>query len=143
MRKYDLFYFGESIVRVLEIQPERVLIIDCIKKAMPTWLDVASLHSCAECINEELFKATAFTPIKADELDASRRKTMYERYTVIAPLFPFLGNRKLRSQVIQSVAAEHGISQQTVRNYLCQYLAYQNITVLAPQKRTSEQKLLP
>ncbi len=143
MRKYDLFYFGESIVRVLEIQPERVLIIDCIKKVMPTWMDVASLRSCAECINEGLFKATAFTPIKADELDASRRKTMYERYTIIAPLLPFLGNRKLRSQVIQSVAAEHGISQQTVRNYLCQYLAYQDITVLAPQKRTREQKLSP
>ena len=37
MKKYDLFRSGDSIIRVLDIQDDRILVIDCIKHSMPVW----------------------------------------------------------------------------------------------------------
>ncbi len=45
MKKYDLLCSGDSIVRVLEIQGSRILIIDCIKQTMPVWGESESLES--------------------------------------------------------------------------------------------------
>ena len=38
MKKYDLLRSGDSIVRVLEVQGDRILVIDYIKRTMPTWV---------------------------------------------------------------------------------------------------------
>ena len=32
MKKYDLLQSGDSIIRVLEVQGDRVLVIDCIQE---------------------------------------------------------------------------------------------------------------
>ena len=44
----------------------------------------------------------------------------------------------MRSKVIGSTAIEHNISKQTIRIYLCLYLVYMNITVLASRKRLDD-----
>lgn len=43
MKKHDLLKDGNNIVRVLEIQPDTILIIDCIKRAMPVWVVMVKL----------------------------------------------------------------------------------------------------
>ena len=48
MKKYDLLQSGDSIIRVLEIQGDRVLVIDCIKRTMPRWMEKVDLESYAE-----------------------------------------------------------------------------------------------
>ena len=58
MKKNDLLRSGDSIVRVLEIQGSRILIIDCIKQTMPVWMESESLESYSECIEDELSKVT-------------------------------------------------------------------------------------
>ncbi len=45
MKKYDLLRSGDSIIRVLELQGDRVLIIDCIKRTMPVWIGLDALES--------------------------------------------------------------------------------------------------
>ena len=40
---------GDSIIRVLDVQGDRVLVIDCIKRTMPVWVERATLESCSEC----------------------------------------------------------------------------------------------
>ncbi len=45
----------------------------------------------------------------------------------------------MRSRLISSVAAEHGVSKQTMRSYLCLYLTY--MAVLAPKKRLADTNL--
>ena len=62
---------------------------------------------------------------------------------MIAPILPFIADIKIRSKVIQSVAMEHGVSKQTVRNYLCQYLTYMDITALALKVKSADQSLTP
>lgn len=45
---------------------------------------------------------------------------------------------KMRSKIICSISTDRNISKQTIRNYLCLYLTYMDITVLAPKKRLDD-----
>ena len=58
MKKNDLLKPNENIIRVLEIQQDKVLIIDCIKRSMPTWIEVIDLKEYSDCSEKELRKAT-------------------------------------------------------------------------------------
>lgn len=141
MKKYDLLRSGDSIVRVLEIQENQILIINCIKQLMPVWVKSESLESYSECIEDELSKVTGFTTADVDTLDADQRRIMYRRYTMIAPILSFVADEKVRSQLICSTAKEYKVSKQTVRSYLCCYLVHMKITALAPKKRQKEREL--
>lgn len=141
MKKHDLLRNEETIIRALEIKPDKVLIIDCIKWTMPVWVEHSVLDSYCGCTDEELNEVTGFTGTDIDTLNADQRKTMYDRYTLIAPILPFVSDEKMRSRLICSIATEHGISKQTVRNYLCLYLAYMDMVVLAPRKRQDDVEL--
>ena len=141
MKKYDLLRSGNSIIRVLEVQGDRVLVIDCIKRTMPVWVELDTLESCSECTIGELSETTGVVIVGVDDLDADQRKTMYERYTMIAPMLPFVADDRMRSRLICSVAGEHGVSKQTIRSYLCLYMAYMDVAALAPKRREDERVL--
>ena len=64
MKKYDLLRSGDSIVRVLEIQSDRVLVIDCIKVTMPIWVEPIVLETYSEYTSNELSKVTGIRPEK-------------------------------------------------------------------------------
>ncbi len=141
MKKYDLLRSGERIIRVLEVQVDRVLVIDCIKRTMPVWVRKDTLESYSECTSSELLEVTRVVVVGVDDLDGDQRKTMYGKYTMIAPILAFVADDRMRSRLICSVAEEHGVSKQTVRNYLCLYLAYMDVAVLAPRRREDKRDL--
>ena len=66
---------------------------------------------------------------------------MYERYTMISPIFSFLADDRMRSRLIGSVATTYEVSKQTARSYLCLYLTYMNMAVLAPKHRENDRQL--
>ena len=159
MKKYDLFRSGDSIIRILDVQDDRILMIDCLKQTMPVWRKFESLDSVLSesellrvyfqcsgkelsvCTDNELFEITGIRIVDVDALDADQRKVMHERYTMIAPVLAYVSDEKMRSKLICSIAEEHKISKQTVRNYLCLYLSYLDVTVLPPKKRKDEREL--
>lgn len=154
MKKHDLLRSGDSIIRILDMQGDRILVIDCMKQTMPVWVAVESLKfetsefysqcsgkEVSVCTVDELFEATGFTSVDIDTLDADQRKIMHERYTMIAPILPFISDDKMRSRLICSIAEEHKVSKQTIRNYLCLYLSYLDMAVLAPKKRKGDREL--
>lgn len=138
MKKHDLLKDGNSIIRALAILPDRILMIDCIKKTMPVWVKSSALEAFSECTDEVLIQTTNLTVTDIENLNADQKRTMYDRYTLIAPVLPFVADEKMRSKVISSISTENNISKQTIRNYLCQYLVYMNITVLAPKQRLDD-----
>ncbi len=141
MKKYDLLRSDDSIIRVLEVQECRVLIIDCIKKTMPVWVEPSVLSSYYSCDSVILNDVTGYNPLSADRLDTVQRKVMYDRFSLIAPILPFIGDEKVRATRIAAMATEHSVCKRTVRNYLCLYLAYMDINILAPKKRQEDSEL--
>ena len=119
-----------SVLRVVSVSENGVMLIDCIKKSMPKW-----------CGKDELEGYEVEQESEADiELSPSALKKAYDRYNMISSILPYIGNIQVRTQLIHMTAEQYGISEQTVRKYICDYLAANQVSALAPQER--EQKAL-
>lgn len=137
----QLLQHDNQLVRVLDSTTDKVFIIDCIKRTMPVWTDTESLKDYIPCSEDALQEITDTFLIDLDTLDSESRKTAYERYTMIAPLLPFVSDQKKRKELINSIASMKSISKQTIRYYLCLYLVYQNIAILISKQRAKESVL--
>lgn len=76
-----------------------------------------------------------------DAMEGESRKTAYQRYNMISGILPFLSEENMRTEAIKRASERYGISKQTVRNYLCEYLATMDVRSLAPGYKKAEKKL--
>ena len=49
-----------QIIRVLKSQGDKALVIDCIKKTMPKWVDGDSLSNFDDCGEDEMYERTDY-----------------------------------------------------------------------------------
>lgn len=133
-KKNMLLKEKEKKYRVLAVEKEKVLVIDCIKKTMPVWKKKEDLQSL------EIFEEDAFED-DLEDLEVEARMMAYQRYGMIAGILPFVAEERLRTELIEKVAEENGISKQSVRAYLCNYLAMQSVRALAPKQRCTDRPL--
>ncbi len=141
MKKNDLLKFDDTIIRVLDVQEETTLIIDCMKRTMPKWITTATLSDYVGCSELELLNNTGMVLLEMEMLDAEGRRFVYEHFTLIAGILPFVGDKKLRNHLIQTIAEEKNVSKRTIGNYLCLYLVYQNISAFAPKPKPEDKPL--
>ena len=126
----------DRIIRVLETKCNHKLIINCSQKSMPTWITEEDLSGYVPCAAEELGDVPVF-----EELSPQQQRYAHERYTLIAGVMPFLGDKKLRGEAISRIAEARNISKQTIRHYLHRYLVYQSIAALAPPPKGQRDEL--
>lgn len=117
-----------QIIRVLQTRDDKALVIDCVKRTMPVWITLSDVEGYVDCTEEELFLKTNVDFNR--ELNGDERKIARERFTLIAGILPFVGDDKKRNFMIHQMSEKK--SKQTIRKYLCLYLVYQNVSVLAP-----------
>lgn len=141
MQKNELYFKDDSIVRVLEVREDKVLMIDCVRRTMPRWKDIVSLAGWEKCSEEKLYKIADVNLPELDSLCPESRKVAYERYTMIAPILHLLPDEKKKCEMISAIANNEKISKQTIRKYLCQYLAFQSIAILAPKDKDNDTSL--
>ena len=132
MKRNDLFRVNNTIYRVVEVDIGRMLVIDCMNLTMPTWIPLRE-HSTITF--EELLSATNRTIPSIEDLSQEQMKVMHQRFTMIAPLVTYITHSEMRNVALSDMAKRHNVTKQTIRKYLCLYLAYPNITVLAPNKK--------
>ena len=134
MKKNDLIKTPGGLFRILSIEPDRVLAIDCIKKTMPKFYPP---HFFAG--GEVLDKLPCVYP-ETEDLSLAHRKIAQERYTMIAGAVSVVDDIPKRSLMIEKSAEQFGMSKQSIRSFLCSYLVYQDMAVLAP-KLSKEKEL--
>ncbi len=127
-----------QLFRVLAVEDEKVLVIDCIRKTMPVWVAVDKLDGFVE---EESRQSEVGDIDILEGYSPDIKKTIYQRYNIISAILPFVADEAMRSVMVSRMAEEHGISKQSVRKYLCEYLVSQDIRSLAPQERNTERAL--
>lgn len=138
LQKNLLLQHDSQLIRVLEYEADRAFIIDCQKRTMPCWVDAEVLEEYAVCSEETLQNMTETSLPDIAELDAESRKNVYERFTTIAPLLPYITDIQKRNEMINNLATMKSISKQTIRNYLCTYLVYQDIAALTPKQKKKD-----
>lgn len=141
MQKNSLLKNENQIIRILDVQSEKAFIIDCTKRSMPVWVNKADINHYADCRQQELLDRTNMALFSIEELDAKSKQITYERFSMIAEILSVVSNSTLRNKAIRQVSSRYDVSQQTIRNYLCLYLVYQDKSVLAPKKRMTESEL--
>ena len=139
MKKNSLLKSGEKILRVLEVKNEKVFVIDCVKRTMPYWVIADSLSGYEECIESEMLQRTGAVIPDIEKLDAESRRFIRAHFTMIAPVLPFVSDIKQRTYIINQIATEKNVSKQTIRNYLCLYLIYQNEAVFCPKQKEKKE----
>ena len=110
---------------------------------MPQWKVTACLDGWEQCSQETLYAVTNVEIPEIDSLCPESRKKAYERYTMIAPILQLLPDKQKKCEMISVIAANEKISKQTVRKYLCLYLAFQNVAILAPKDKENDTSLTP
>lgn len=135
MKNNSLIQYENSILRVLENTGSKALVIDCLKRSMPKWIDTELLTSYSPCA-DSLFELEDI-----NDMDLLRRKIAYERFTVISSVLPFISDKDKRCTAIAQTAIDKGICKQTIGNYLWAYLVYQNISALAPKQNSDNSEL--
>lgn len=141
MQKNSLLKKDKSIIRILDIKNEKIFTIDCVKRTMPRWINQSELNGYSCCTEEELLEYTQMSIEDIEALSAERRKFVYEHYSLIAGILPFVTDEQQRSYVISKISEDRKISKQTIRFYLCLFLAYQDISVFAPKQAISNKPL--
>ena len=142
MEKNQLIKVYGTIYRVLAVDGEDILLIDCMKRTMPKWHEAGWTDGYEECSEEELSEATGIIVVDEQDMEPRARCTAHERFTVVAGILPFIGDDRIRTEAVKRVSKEKGICQQTVRNYLCRYLVCQSISALVPKERTVPDRVL-
>ena len=123
----------ESLYRVLLLQNNQMLIVNCQSKERPTWIPMEK--ASAYRITEDPF----VSPELNDLTPVQRRKAI-ERFTMISAAVSVMGEKALRTKMIDQAANQYGVSKQTLRSYLWTFLVFQNPSALAP-KETKEKPL--
>ena len=57
MKKNEVYEIYGTYYRILAIEDEKVLVIDCIKRTMPAWIDASELQYGIEISREKLLEA--------------------------------------------------------------------------------------
>ena len=142
MKTNDLL-FKDTVLRVLAINDEKVLVIDCIKKGMPFYTSRGALGCMVTTDMNKLLELTQTSSRTLDSLNPIQKKKMYERYSLISPILPFIDDEILRRDMIDKVSAKFQVSKQTIRKYLINFLVFQDIVYMAPLYIAQKQGLTP
>lgn len=134
MKKNDLIKTENGIFRILSIEADRVLAIDCIKKTMPKFYSISSFG------NGEFVDCLPADFPDMEDLSPAHRKVAQERYTMIAGAVSVVDDVPKRNLMIEKSSKQFGMSKQSIRSFLCSYLVYQDVAVLAP-KQSKEKEL--
>lgn len=141
MKKNDLYILDNTIYRVLDIQDDRLLIIDCKKRTMPKYVLKSKFENIELCTQEHLLEFLDPKLPDMKSLTSRQKEIMQKRYTMVAGVLPFLDNGNLKKATINRISEYYNISKQSLRNYLCSYLVFQDITALAPKSQNKERDL--
>ena len=141
MKKNSLLRYDNNIIRILEVDNDDIVFINCTHRSMPKSIKQSNIILKEICSEEDLLSENKIIIPDLDSLDSESKRIVYERYTLIAGILPFISNERERSFIINSIANMKNVSTQTIRHYLYLFLVYQNIAVLAPKDKLHEKSL--
>lgn len=129
MNKNDLMQLKNGeVFRILSIQGEQVLAINCQNKMMPKFFPASVFE------NAEIVESIPVNFPSIEKLSPEEQKIAHNRYAMISGPLAVVSEPKKRSMMIAGSSKQFGISKQSIRSFLCTYLIYQDIAALAPKQ---------
>lgn len=130
---------NNEIFRVLKINDYSLLVIDCVKRSYPNWVPKDFLIGFENITEEEFLKEVDVVLPDLNDLTPEQLKEMHLRYGTISGALIDVGNKYDRQLHLYVSSVDYKISGQTLRKRFCDYLVFQNITVLAPASKKNKE----
>lgn len=140
MKKNDYLKIDDTIYRILAVDKDNYLVLNCNTKNMPAWRLEVELFDGVIINREEAFEILEIELIE-EELTGTAFKQAHARYTMIAGVLAFMNDDSLRNRAIAMAVDTYGISRRTLTTYLCNYLVTDNISSLVPKQRRNKRPL--
>ena len=80
MKKNDLYHKDDSILRVIHIQENQIMVIDCIKFTMPVWMKSTEMCGYAVYAEEKYYSDAKFVVVDDACICTKDKSIMHERY---------------------------------------------------------------
>lgn len=121
-----------QVFKVLAVEGEKMLVIDCVKRGMPKWIPCSVLSDGYTVTDvTDVTNVTCVSSITGEnDLSATDKVKARQRYSLIAGILPFIADDAMRNEVINRMCEQSGISRRTITQYLCEYLVYEDIGAL-------------
>ncbi len=103
MKRNEIYTHEDQIYRILIVNEDNCLVIDCKNNSMLVWKPVTTFGDASTMTDEDLYTLLNFKPVEGDKVSPERKKVMHERYTMIAPVLSFIGDENTRSHVTMGV----------------------------------------
>lgn len=124
----------DHIFRVLEVKDNQYLIVDCKKIRMPKWVLKDEIKDYVVITEEELLDTLNVSLCNYDDLNNDEKKITNDRFGSISILINSVGDFHKRNELLKLCSNSYGVSIETIRSRLWNYLVFQNICILAPYK---------
>lgn len=141
MKISDLYKKDDTIYRVLYISSNDIQVIDCVKRTMPRVVGIDFLVTAEKASEEELRETTGINLVGYDGLTQPQKQVIHSKYGSISMIIPFIHNDYERNRAIELCADKFNLSKATIKNRLCDYLAFQDICVFLPYKEKAKRPL--
>ncbi len=140
MHKNQLLSSNGLIYRVLDIRDSQVLVINCLRVTLPSWINDEELKSFNEISQGDLLKIKKVQLPAFEFLSIQDKKTAQDRYASIGAILPLTGDSEERNGMITHLSKAFSISRKTLVRRFCLYLIYQDICcfVIRHQKQHRE-----
>ena len=135
----EIYKKNDLIYRCLEVNEGKCLVIDCVKRTLPYWVNSDFLVGFEIINEEELLKELRMTLPNISDLSQAQLKVMHLRYGSISPCLVKVVNENERRLMMYKASLDYEVSVQTIRHRLCDYLVFQNIVVLAPKVKKNKE----
>ena len=140
MKAQDLIETEGTIYRVLAKENRKILLIDCMRQSTPHWCEESGLGDYKTVTETYLLEKTGMAMPNLEDTNPKLRSTAFQRYTAIVGILPVIGDNHKRLCAIRESAEIYGMSKQSVRKYLWQFLVFQSVAALMPAERGTYQK---
>lgn len=141
MKINELFAYRGSIFRTLFLTDEKVLLINCLEKKMPFWMNYELLDETEKVSENQLLEQTNTSFPPYEDILPDKRKVIQEKYGTISLILPYISNDLERNSSIDICAQRFKLSKATIRNRLCSYLIYQDTRIFLSNQSSSPKEL--
>ena len=134
MRTNEIYKKNDTLYRILYLG-EKVLVIDCVKRTMPYYVDVDFLNDSV-LINEDELLVTTGICIKNELSDKEKSEALLKRAS-ISLILPVVHDVDKRNEAIDVSSKVYKVSKKTIRNRLCNYLAFMSLSIFVPNQKVA------
>lgn len=115
MKKNELLKNNNTILRVLKVEENRVLVVDCLKNSIVKWKTDEELADFSPCSEKTLENISGIKVPNIENLTPKQKEFAHKKYSLIVGILPFIDDDTLRNIAINKVSMDNNVNPQTIR----------------------------